>query len=88
MRRKHLQQFENSPKQNLSFYIEVGSEETGKTPGGPVFIEANRRLCRTLKTKGYEVRYIEVSGGRHDPINWRFHLADGIVFLAHKRPLR
>jgi len=57
------QQFQNSPKQNLSFYIEVGSEETGKTPGGSIFIEANRRLCRTLKTKGYEVRYVEVSGG-------------------------
>ena len=81
-------QFSNSVKQNLRFYIEVGSEETGKTPAGPVFIEANRRFYQTLKTKGYEVDYVEVSKGRHDPINWRFQLAEGILFLARKNSQR
>src|SRR5262249_31635311 len=55
-----------------------------KTPAGPIFIEANRRLSQTLKTKGYDVRYVEVNGGRHDPINWRFQLAEGLMFLAGK----
>jgi len=79
-------QFQDSPRQRLRFYIEVGSEETGKTPAGPIFIEANRRLYQTLKTKGYDVDYVEVSRGRHDPINWRFQLGEGIRFLAARTP--
>lgn len=31
------------------------------------------------------MRYVEVSGARHDPIHWRFQWADGIVYLAGKR---
>jgi enterochelin esterase family protein len=81
-------EIKNSPRQNLRFYVEVGSQETGTTPAGPIFIEANRRLSQALKTKGYDVRYVEVSGGRHDPINWRFQLAEGVIFLAGKRPQR
>jgi enterochelin esterase family protein len=79
-------QFKDSPRQRLRFYVEAGSEETGKTPAGPIFIEANRRFCQTLKAKGYDVDYVEVSGGRHDPINWRFQVAQGIRFLAAKMP--
>jgi enterochelin esterase family protein len=78
------QQITNSPKANLRFYVEVGAQETGKTPGGPIFIEANRRLRRALEGKGYDVRYVEVGGARHDPIHWRFQLADGILYLAGK----
>jgi enterochelin esterase family protein len=78
------QQFKNSPKANLRFYVEVGEQETGKTPAGPIFIEANRRLHRALADKGYDVRYVEVAGARHDPVHWRFQLADGILHLAGK----
>jgi enterochelin esterase family protein len=78
------EQFKNSPKANLRFYVEVGAQETGKTPGGPIFIEANRRLRQALEGKRYDVRYVEVSGARHDPIHWRFQLADGILYLAGK----
>ena len=69
---------------NLRFYVEVGSQETGKTPGGPIFIEANRRLRQALEDKEYNVRYVEVSGARHDPLHWRFQLADGLLYLAGK----
>src|SRR5262245_29339923 len=79
------QRFKNSPKANLRFYLDVGAEETRPTPGGPIFIEANRRLHQTLEAKGYDVCYVEVSGARHDPIHWRFQLADGILYLAGKR---
>jgi enterochelin esterase family protein len=78
------QQFKGSPKANLRFYVEVGAQETRKTPGGPIFIEANRRLRQALEGKGYDVRYVEVSGARHDPIHWRFQLPDGILYLAGK----
>src|SRR5215813_5857602 len=77
-------QFKNSPKVNLRFYVEVGAQETGKTPAGPIFIEANRRLHVALADKGYNVRYVEVAGARHDPVHWRFQLADGILYLAGK----
>jgi enterochelin esterase family protein len=78
------QQFKSSPKASLRFYVEVGAQETGKTPGGTIFIEANRHLRQALEGKGYDVRYVEVSGARHDPIHWRFQLADGILYLAGK----
>ena len=77
-------QFKNSPKVNLRFYVEVGEEETRKTPAGPIFIDANRRLHVALADKGYNVRYVEVAGARHDPVHWRFQLADGILYLAGK----
>src|SRR5262249_47970045 len=35
------QQFKNSPKINFRFYLDVGAEETRKTAGGPIFIEAS-----------------------------------------------
>jgi len=54
---------------------------TRKTPGGPIFIETNRRLRQALEARGYNVRYVEVSGARHDPVHWRFQLADGILYL-------
>jgi enterochelin esterase family protein len=81
-------QFKESPRKTLRFYLEVGSEETRKTPAGPIFIEANRRLYEILKTKGYDVDYVEVSGGRHDPINWRFQLPEGMIYLARKTKQR
>jgi hypothetical protein len=49
---------------------------------GPIFIEDNPRLRQALEGKGYNIRYVEVSGARHDPIHWRFQLADSILCLA------
>ncbi len=37
-----------------------------------------------LTSKGYPVRYVEVAGGRHDPVHWRAQFPDGILFLAGK----
>ena len=75
-------QFKNTPKRNLRFYIEVGALETGKTAGGPVFIEANQRLRQVLEDKGYEVRYLEVANARHEPAHWRLQLANGLIYLS------
>jgi len=77
-------QFKKSPKLDVRFYLEVGALETGRTPGGPVFVEANQRLHQVLVAKGYKVRYLEVGGARHDPVHWRVQLADGILYLAGK----
>jgi enterochelin esterase family protein len=78
------QQIKHSPKVGLRFYIDVGSQETRATPGGPVFIEANRHLVQALQEKGYPVRYLEVAGARHDPIHWRSQVPEGLLFLAGK----
>ncbi|HUQ31179.1 MAG TPA: alpha/beta hydrolase-fold protein [Pyrinomonadaceae bacterium] len=78
-------QFQSSPKLKLRFYLEVGALETGKTAGGPVFIEANQRLRRVLEAKGYDVRYLEVAGARHEAVHWRAQLADGVIYLSGKQ---
>jgi enterochelin esterase-like enzyme len=77
-------QFQSSPKLKLRFYLEVGALETGKTAGGPVFIEATRRLRQVLEARGYDVRYLEVAGARHESVHWRAQLADGIIYLSGK----
>lgn len=82
------QQFKNSPKADLRFYVVVGALETIRTPAGPIFIEANRRLRDALLAKGYDLRYVEASGARHDPMDWRLQVADGIIYLAGKRAQR
>jgi enterochelin esterase family protein len=79
-------QFQSSPKLKLRFYLEVGALETGKTAGGPIFIEANQRLHRVLEAKGYDVRYLEVAGARHETTHWRAQIADGIIYLSGKQP--
>jgi len=78
------QQIRNTPKAALRFFIDVGAQETRPTPGGPIFIDANRHLNEALTSKGYPVRYVEVAGGRHDPVHWRAQFPDGILFLAGK----
>lgn len=76
------QQFKNAPKLKLRFYLEVGALETQKTRGGPVFVEANRRFRDALQAKGYELRYLEIAGARHEPVHWRLQLADGLIYLS------
>jgi enterochelin esterase family protein len=78
------QQYKNSPKLPLRFYIEVGALETGKTAGGPVFIEANRRFRQALELKGYDLRYTEVEGAKHEAAHWRLQLADALMFFFGK----
>ncbi len=77
------QQFKDSPKLPLRFYLEVGALETAQAVGtGPVFIEANRRLRDVLQAKGYPVFYKEVRGARHDAEHWQKELDDGLLWLA------
>ena len=40
------------------------------------------------KRKDTTWTYVEVSKGRHDPINWRFQLPEGIIFLAGRTAQR
>ena len=77
------EQFASSPKQNLRFFIDVGSRETFGALGGiaPSLLDANRRLSAVLKAKGYPVDYLEVPNGRHSPDTWRARLPFGIVAL-------
>lgn len=71
------------PKAPLRFYVEVGALETGKTAGGPIFIEANRRFVETLRKKGYDVTYVEVPGARHEPGHWGAAFPAGLIHLTH-----
>jgi enterochelin esterase family protein len=77
-------QFKSSPRLNLRFYVEVGALETGRIAGGPVFIEATRRFRQVLKDKGYDLRYEEIPGARHEPAHWREQLAEGLIYLSGK----
>lgn len=72
----------SKPRLPLRFYIEVGSEETSRSPNGVVFVEANRHLRDTLAMKEYVFRYSEVPRNIHDPEHLRPTLAAGIVYLS------
>ena len=73
----------NKPRLPLRFYIEVGSEETRRTPNGVVFVEANRHLRDVLAAKEYVFRYSEVPRNIHDPEHLRPTLPAGIVYLSN-----
>lgn len=70
------------PRLPLRFYIEVGSEETRRSPNGVIFVDANRRLRDVLAMKGYVFRYREVPRSIHDPEHLRPTLAAGLVYLS------
>lgn len=76
-------QYAAAPRRDTVFYLEVGDQETRRAVGvGPVFIEANRRLRDALRAKGYQVEYVEVPGGNHEPSHWKAQLAPALEFLS------
>jgi enterochelin esterase family protein len=78
-------QFKSSPKSNLRFYIVVGGGETIKNSSGFSMSETSGHLRDTLKSKGYDVAFLEVPGAVHNPESWRMQLADGLIHLIGKK---
>ena len=71
------------PRQDIRFFIDVGSMETQPTAGGgPVFIDTSRRFRDVLQAKGYTVTYTEVPDAVHRPEDWRLRLPIGLVKLT------
>ena len=75
-------QYAASPKRDLRFFLDVGSTESHGALGGmaPSILEANRRLRDVLKSKGYEVSFTEVPGGRHAAESWKLRLPEGLLW--------
>jgi len=79
-------QFQNSPKMNVRFYLEVGGAETMKNASGWSMVETSRHLRDVLKAKGNEVVYLEAPNAGHEPGHWRAQLAGGLIYLIGKKP--
>jgi len=79
-------QYATSPKLPLRIYLEAGLFENACVNQGPSLLTANRHLRDILEIKGYTFRYKELSGCNHVPLCWRGTLADGLIFLAEKKP--
>ena len=82
-----VEQYVESPKAPLRFYLEAGSFENDIWGGGGDILETSRHLRDVLRAKGYEVQYREFAGG-HDYLTWRGSLADGLLALAQTRTTR
>ncbi|HKR66965.1 MAG TPA: alpha/beta hydrolase-fold protein [Thermoanaerobaculia bacterium] len=78
------EQFRASKKLPIKFYMEVGALETQKTAGGPIFIEATRRLRDVLREKGYAIQYLEAPNSHHEETHWRAQFGPGVVGLFGK----
>jgi enterochelin esterase-like enzyme len=75
-------QYAEAERRPVRFYLEAGLQERGQTPGhGPSILVANRHLRTILRSRGYEVEYVEFNGG-HDRACWRGSLADGLIALT------
>jgi len=75
-----IQQFMESPRLPLRFYIEVGLKEDWKWI---YMVGCNRHFRDVLVLKGYEVHYAEFNGYHHY-VSHRGSLADGLVALVGK----
>jgi enterochelin esterase family protein len=77
------QQYSNSRRVNVRFFLDVGSTETRGALGGaaPSLSDANRRLRDALNSQGYQVDYFEVPGGVHSPESWAKRLPIAIAAL-------
>jgi enterochelin esterase family protein len=74
-------QYEASPCLPLRLHMDVGLLEDQPRPGAcPTMLDANRRMRDVLRTKGYDLQYVEYNGG-HDSVSWRGTFADGLAFL-------
>ncbi|MEO8041834.1 MAG: hypothetical protein ABI646_04400 [Acidobacteriota bacterium] len=47
--------------------------------------ETSSHLGDALKSKGYELAFLEVPGAVHNPESWRAQLADGLIYLIGKK---
>jgi len=70
--------FVESPKLPVRFYLEAGKFENG-IPGN--ILHESRRMRDVLRAKGYDVTYSEFSGGHHY-INWRGSFADALIAVT------
>lgn len=70
-------QFALSPKQSLSFYLDVGRIE--RIPGFDLLM-VNRHLRDVLEAKDYPVHYAELGGG-HEYLSWRGGFCNGLLAL-------
>lgn len=73
-------QFIASPKLQLRFYLDAGSEEFDVSADGRSILVTTRTLRDVLLAKGYEVHFQQFAGG-HDYLSWRGTLADGLIAL-------
>ena len=80
-------QYATEGMQQIRFFLDVGSTESTGAMGGtaPSILDANRRLRDTLRAKGYDVAYYEVTGGVHAPSTWRTRLPIGLAALNSAR---
>ena len=71
------------PKQDVRFFLDVGSTETHGALGGaaPSILVANRRLRDALRAKKYPLSYTEVPGGAHAPQFWKLRFPTGVATL-------
>ena len=70
-------------KSSLKFHLDVGTLEENsyrEVRGRPSALEGNRHMRDALLAKGYEVHYVEFSGG-HDYVSWQGILGEGIKAL-------
>jgi len=70
-----IEEFKNSRRLPIHFYIEVGRFDLGAA-----LLGSNRELRDVLQSKGYDVEYHEFDGG-HDYVNWRGSFANGVIAL-------
>lgn len=75
------QQYAQSPRQDVNFYIDAGRYEVGRgeTPG---ILQTSRQFGDTLRTKGYSVAQVEHDSG-HDYLHWQGSLGCGLVALLN-----
>lgn len=70
-------------KSPLKFHLDVGTLEENsyrELRSRPSTLEGNHRMRDVLVEKGYDVHYVEFSGG-HDYISWQGTLGEGIKAL-------
>ncbi len=76
-----IDRYAASPRLGLRFYLDAGTHETIRPPGGRMsLLDGARRMRDVLRRKGYDLAYREFEGG-HDYAWWRETLGDGLLYL-------
>jgi enterochelin esterase-like enzyme len=74
-----IEEFKNSKRLPIRFYMEVGVYDLGAAMLG-----SNREFRDVLQLKGYDVDYHEFAGG-HNFVNWRGSLSDGLISILGRK---
>ncbi|MGL4589865.1 MAG: alpha/beta hydrolase [Mycoplasmatales bacterium] len=81
----YLDQLEIKEKATkLKLYLDVGTAEDEEDLTANDYLDSNRKIVESLKTKAVALQYLEIAGGKHDADAWSLRIGSVLQQMMTK----